>query len=51
MSNNAFGGYDKPNFQPKNITSDMWEPITSTNNFSAYTPPRSAEKQENTEDT
>ena len=48
MSNNAFGGYDKPNFQPKNITSDMWEPITSTNNFSAYTPPRSAEKQENT---
>lgn len=40
MSNNAFGSYDKPNFQPKNITSDMWEPITTTNNFSAYTPPR-----------
>lgn len=40
MSNNAFGGYNKPNFQPKNITSDMWEPITTTNNFSAYTPPK-----------
>ncbi len=41
MSNNAFGGYNKPNFQPKNITSDMWEPITTTNNFSAYTPTKS----------
>ena len=46
MKNNAFGGYDKPNFQPKNLTSDMWEPITSTNNFSAYTPQRPAENKE-----
>ena len=48
MSNNAFGGYNKPNFQPKNITSDMWEPITTTNNFSAYTPdrePKQADKK------
>lgn len=44
MSNNAFGSYDKPNFQPKNITSDMWEPITTTNNFSAYTPPKTSVK-------
>ena len=40
MSNGAFGGYDKPNFKPKNLTSDMWEPITTNNNFSAYTPER-----------
>lgn len=38
MSKGAFGGYDKPNFQVKNLTSDMWEPITTNNNFSAYTP-------------
>ena len=38
MSKGAFGGYDKPNFQVKNLTSDMWEPITTSNNFSAYTP-------------
>ncbi len=48
MSNNAFGGYDKPNFQPKNITSDMWEPISATNNFSAYTPPKPTTKTGNT---
>lgn len=48
MSNNAFGGYNKPNFQPKNITSDMWEPITTTNNFSAYTPPKPVQQTENT---
>lgn len=48
MSNNAFGSYDKPNFKPKNITSDMWEPITTTNNFSAYTPPKSNDKTDNT---
>ena len=40
MNKGAFGGYDKPNFQVKNLTSDMWEPITTNNNFSAYTPER-----------
>lgn len=48
MSGNAFGGYNKPNFGVKNLTSDMWEPITTTNNFSAYTPERPTEKKENT---
>lgn len=48
MGNNAFGSYDKPNFQPKNITSDMWEPITTTNNFSAYTPPKASVKADST---
>ena len=45
MSNGAFGGYDKPNFKPKNLTSDMWEPITTNNNFSAYTPERHAQQK------
>ena len=44
MKGNAFGGYDKPNFQPKNLTSDMWEPITTSNNYSAYTPQRQTAK-------
>ncbi len=48
MSKGAFGGYDKPNFSVKNITSDMWEPITTNNNFSAYTPERPAERRQNT---
>lgn len=47
MKGNAFGGYEKPNFQPKNLTSDMWEPITTTNNYSAYTPERPTPRQEN----
>ena len=38
MSNGVFGGYNKPNFEVKNLTSDMWSPITTNNNFSAYTP-------------
>ena len=44
MSGNAFGGYSKPNFEVKNLTSDMWEPISTTNNYSAYTPERPAAK-------
>lgn len=48
MSGNAFGGYNKPDFGVKNLTSDMWEPITTTNNFSAYTPERPAENKDNT---
>ena len=48
MNGNVFGGYDKPNFQPKNLTSDMWEPITTTNNFSAYTPERPVTPTQNT---
>lgn len=48
MSKGAFGGYDKPNFGVKNLTSDMWEPITTTNNFSAYTPERPLQRNENT---
>ncbi len=48
MSKGAFGGYDKPDFGVKNLTSDMWEPITTTNNFSAYTPERPVERKENT---
>ena len=45
MNGNVFGGYDKPNFQPKNLTSDMWEPITTHNNFSAYMPEKTTESQ------
>ena len=45
MNNNAFGGYDKPNFQPKNLTSDMWAPISAVNNYTAYTPEKPIEKQ------
>ena len=48
MSKGAFGGYNKPNFQPKNLTSDMWEPITTNNNFSAYTPERPAQPKTQT---
>jgi cell division septal protein FtsQ len=47
MSGNAFGGYNKPNFEVKNLTSDMWEPISTTNNFSAYTPEKNAAKSQN----
>ena len=43
MSNGVFGGYNKPNFEVKNLTSDMWSPITTNNNFSAYTPDKPAE--------
>ena len=42
MSNGVFGGYNKPNFEVKNLTSDMWSPITTNNNFSAYTPDKPA---------
>ena len=45
MNNNAFGGYDKPNFQPKNLTSDMWAPISTVNNYTAYTPEKPVERQ------
>ena len=48
MNKGAFGGYNKPNFQPKNLTSDMWEPISATNNFSAYTPEKPATQSQNT---
>ena len=48
MNKGAFGGYNKPNFQPKNLTSDMWEPISATNNFSAYTPERPVNQSQNT---
>ena len=47
MSGNAFGGYNKPNFEVKNLTSDMWEPISTTNNYSAYTPERPAAQSHN----
>lgn len=46
MNKGAFGGYDKPNFQVKNLTSDMWEPITTNNNFSAYTPERPQQRSQ-----
>ena len=51
MNNNAFGGYEKPSFQPKNITSDMWAPISTVNNYTAYTPEKPVERQpiENTD--
>ena len=48
MSKGAFGGYDKPNFQVKNLTSDMWEPITTSNNFSAYTPEKAPQPKTQT---
>lgn len=48
MNKGAFGGYDKPNFQVKNLTSDMWEPITTNNNFSAYTPDRPSQPKTQT---
>lgn len=51
MNGNAFGGYNKPDFGVKNLTSDMWEPITSTNNFSAYTPEKPKENRANTPST
>ena len=47
MSGNAFGGYNKPNFEVKNLTSDMWEPISTTNNYSAYTPERPTVQSQN----
>ena len=34
---NAFSQYSS-NIQPKNITSDMWQPITSNGNFTAFMP-------------
>ena len=48
MNKGAFGGYDKPDFGVKNLTSDMWEPITTTNNFTAYTPEKPIERSQNT---
>lgn len=48
MGKSVFGGYNKPDFGVKNITSDMWEPITTSNNFSAYTPERPVEQKKNT---
>ena len=45
MANGVFSGYNKPNFEVKNITSDMWTPITTNNNFSAYTPPKPTQAQ------
>ena len=48
MNGNAFGGYNKPNFEVKNLTSDMWEPITTSNNYSAYTPERPAVSKNDT---
>ena len=48
MNKGAFGSYNKPNFQPKNLTSDMWEPISATNNFSAYTPDKPKTQNQNT---
>ncbi len=38
--NDAFSGYSSSGFKPKNITSDMWEPITTAGNYTAYTPPK-----------
>lgn len=34
----AFSSYSGVNMQLKNITSDMWEPITTSGNYTAYTP-------------
>ena len=48
MSNGVFGGYNKPNFEVKNLTSDMWTPITTNNNFSAYTPDKPVETPKTT---
>ena len=41
----AFSSYSSVNIKPKNLTSDMWEPITASGNYTAYVPP----KQENTQ--
>ncbi len=38
--NDAFSSYSSLNMKPKNITSDMWEPITTSGNYTAYTPSR-----------
>lgn len=46
MNGNAFGGYNKPNFGVKNLTSDMWEPITTSNNYSAYTPEKTTQNND-----
>ena len=46
MANGVFSGYNKPNFEVKNLTSDMWSPITTNNNFSAYTPPKPTQPQQ-----
>lgn len=34
----AFSSYSGVNMQIKNITSDMWAPITTSKNYTAYTP-------------
>lgn len=47
IRNDAFSAYTSANMKPRNITSDMWEPITTSGNYTAYTPP----KRESTEKT
>lgn len=36
----AFSSYSGAGATLKNITSDMWEPITTSGNYTAYTPPK-----------
>lgn len=36
----AFSSYSSVNMKPKNLTSDMWEPITANGNYTAYVPPK-----------
>lgn len=36
----TFSSYSKAGATLKNITSDMWEPITTSGNYTAYTPPK-----------
>lgn len=35
----VFSSFGSNGMKMKNITSDMWEPITATGNYTAYTPP------------
>ncbi len=36
----AFSSYSSVNIKPKNLTSDMWEPITASGNYTVYVPPK-----------
>ncbi|MBQ7294884.1 MAG: FtsQ-type POTRA domain-containing protein [Clostridia bacterium] len=38
--NDAFSSYQSVKMKPKNITSDMWAPITASGNYTAYVPER-----------
>ncbi len=48
IKNDAFSAYTSSNMKPRNITSDMWTPITTSGNYTAYAPEkqRSAETKQ-----